>query len=75
VLTALCLGAHFVFLGRATLYGVVAGGKTGATKAIAILRHEIDLTMGQIGCPDLDHLGPDFLMRERPDELRRNTWL
>jgi L-lactate dehydrogenase (cytochrome)/(S)-mandelate dehydrogenase len=75
VLTALCLGAQFVFLGRATLYGVVAGGKTGATKAIAILRHEIDLTMGQIGCPDLDHLGLDFLMRERPDELRRNTWL
>ena len=25
---------------------------------------EIDLVMGQIGCPSLDQLGPDFLWRE-----------
>jgi L-lactate dehydrogenase (cytochrome)/(S)-mandelate dehydrogenase len=75
VLTALCLGAHFVFLGRATLYGVVAGGKAGASKAISILRREIDLTLGQIGCPSIDHLGPDFVMRDQPEERRRNTWL
>jgi isopentenyl diphosphate isomerase/L-lactate dehydrogenase-like FMN-dependent dehydrogenase len=64
-----------VFLGRATLYGVVAGGKAGASKAISILRREIDLTLGQIGCPSIDHLGPDFVMRDQPEERRRNTWL
>ncbi|TWT06047.1 alpha-hydroxy acid oxidase [Reyranella sp. CPCC 100927] len=71
-LTALCLGAKFVFVGRATLYGATVGGQAGVTKAINILRREIDLTMGQIGCPSLDHLGPDFLLREREEDWRRN---
>jgi (S)-mandelate dehydrogenase len=60
-LIALCLGAQFVFTGRATLYGAVAGGEAGVNKAIDIVRGEIDLVMGQIGCPSLDKLGPDFL--------------
>ena len=33
-------------------------------KAVDIFRTEIDLVMGQIGCPSLDQLGPDFLWRE-----------
>jgi len=61
ILIALCLGAQFVFFGRPTLYGAVAGGLPGVKKAIDIFRTEIDLVMGQIGCPSLDQLGPDFL--------------
>ncbi|HJQ58399.1 MAG TPA: alpha-hydroxy acid oxidase [Vineibacter sp.] len=71
-LTALCLGAKFVFVGRATLYGAAAGGRAGAAAAINILRREIDLTLGQIGCPRLDQLGPDFLMWDKDDDWRRN---
>ena len=56
VLKALALGARFVFVGRAPLYGVVAAGRTGATKAIEILRQEIDLVMAQIGCRTLAEL-------------------
>ena len=63
ILTALCLGARFVFVGRATLYGAVAGGLPGVRKAIGILRKEIDLVMGQIGCPSLQELGPGFLLQ------------
>ena len=63
ILTALCLGARFVFVGRATLYGAAAGGLPGAQRAIDILRKEIDLVMGQIGCPSLDGLGPGFLLQ------------
>jgi L-lactate dehydrogenase (cytochrome)/(S)-mandelate dehydrogenase len=62
VLVALCLGAQFVFVGRATLYGAAAGGLAGVRRAIEILRGEIDTVQGQIGCPSLDRLGPDFLM-------------
>lgn len=65
VLIARCLGAKFVFLGRPTLYAAVAGGVPGVGRAIDILAREIDLTMGQIGAPDLGHLGPDFLIRDR----------
>jgi (S)-mandelate dehydrogenase len=64
ILIALCLGAKFCFMGRPTLYGAAAGGLTGVKKAISILRGEIDLVMGQIGCPSLDQLGPDFLWNE-----------
>jgi hypothetical protein len=50
---------------RPTLYGAVAGGLSGVKKAIDIFRSEIDLVMGQIGCPSLDQLGPGFpLWRE-----------
>src|SRR6266478_3223442 len=64
ILIAFCLGAQFVFFGRPMLYGAVAGGLPGVTKAIDIFRTEIDLVMGQIGCPSLDQLGPDFLWRD-----------
>ena len=71
-LIALCLGAKFVFVGRATLYGATVGGQAGAAKAINILRREIDLTLGQIGCPSLDQLGADYLLHDREDDWRRN---
>ena len=64
ILIAMCLGAQFCFFGRPTLYGAVAGGLPGVKKAVDIFRSEIDLTMGQIGCPSLDQLGPDFLWSE-----------
>ncbi|HEY1797248.1 MAG TPA: alpha-hydroxy acid oxidase [Stellaceae bacterium] len=64
ILIALCLGAEMCFFGRPTLYGAVAGGQAGVHKAVDIFRGEIDLVMGQIGCPSLDELGPDFLWRE-----------
>ena len=69
ILVAFCLGAQFVFFGRPTLYGAVAGGLPGVKKAIDIFVNEIDLVMGQIGCPSLDQLGPDFLWR---DDWTRN---
>jgi len=69
VLIARCLGAQFVFFGRPTLYGAVAGGISGVKKAVDIFRTEIDLVMAQIGCPSLAELGPDFLWR---DDWTRN---
>jgi len=70
ILIAMCLGAQFVFFGRPTLYGAVAGGLPGVKKAVDIFRTEIDTVMAQIGCPSLDQLGPDFLWR---DDWPRNA--
>ena len=50
IATALCLGAAFVFTGRATLYGLAAGGLPGVRKAIAILRQELETVGRHIGC-------------------------
>jgi (S)-mandelate dehydrogenase len=62
ILVAWALGARFVFVGRATLYGAAAAGPRGVRKAIKILRSEIDLVMGQIGCPNLADLDGSFLL-------------
>jgi (S)-mandelate dehydrogenase len=70
---ALCLGAKYVFVGRATLYGAAAAGTAGAARALAIFRDEIGRTMAQIGAPDILSLGPQFLTWSHPNELRRNA--
>jgi L-lactate dehydrogenase (cytochrome)/(S)-mandelate dehydrogenase len=62
IVTALCLGARFVFVGRATLYGVAAGGSKGARKAIELLRTETDLVMAGIGCTRTAALGARYVM-------------
>ncbi|MFZ3227315.1 MAG: alpha-hydroxy acid oxidase [Xanthobacteraceae bacterium] len=64
IIVARCLGADFVFVGRATLYGVAAAGVAGAGRALDILREEIDINLGLIGCPRFADLGPDFLLRD-----------
>lgn len=73
VVTAMCLGAKFCFVGRMTLYGVAAGGEAMAGTALGILRNEVDLVMGNMGAPDIRSLGPDFLMWDDQADLRRNT--
>jgi L-lactate dehydrogenase (cytochrome)/(S)-mandelate dehydrogenase len=74
IVAALCMGADFVLTGRATLYGATAGGLPGVRKAVSILQREIDLVLGQIGAPNLQALGPRFLLETvRAEEERRNT--
>ena len=72
VLIALASGAKFVFMGRPTLYGAIAGGDAGAAKAVKIVREEMNKVMAQIGCPSLGQLGPDALYWDS-DEDRRNA--
>ena len=62
VVAAMCLGADFVFAGRAMLYGAIAGREHGATRAITILKREIDLQMGQMGCASTADFGPHWLL-------------
>jgi L-lactate dehydrogenase (cytochrome)/(S)-mandelate dehydrogenase len=50
VLKAIALGASSVFVGRATLYGLAAGGEPGVARALAIFREEIDRAMALLGC-------------------------
>ncbi|MDQ0138386.1 L-lactate dehydrogenase (cytochrome)/(S)-mandelate dehydrogenase [Neorhizobium galegae] len=63
ILAAFCLGASFSFLGRAALYGAVAGGLPGASKALAIMKDEVDRGLGLIGCPEISRLTSEHLIR------------
>ena len=71
LLAALALGADFCFLGRATLYGVIAGGAAGAHRAIAILQDELARALALVGCPDIAEIGPHFLHRDAPGGVAR----
>ena len=62
IIIGLCLGAAFVFVGRAAVYGVVAGGEAGATRTIDILREQLTTNLGQMGISAIDQLGPHCLM-------------
>ena len=63
VLKCLALGANAVLLGRATLYGLAAAGQAGVSRAIDIMREEIDLNMGLLGAAWSRSLGPEFITR------------
>ena len=49
IVKCLALGAKAVLTGRATLYGIGAGGQAGAEKALAILKDEMRRTMAYVG--------------------------
>jgi (S)-mandelate dehydrogenase len=57
---AIALGADLVLLGRATLYGLAAGGHPGAKRALEIFRDELDRVLSLLGCPAVTGLGPQF---------------
>lgn len=61
ILKAYLLGADAVWLGRATAYGLAAGGAEGARKAISILTQEVDRCLAFLGCRSVGDLEPGLL--------------
>ena len=62
VITALGLGAAFCMLGRAPLYGAMAGGTRGVLRAIDILHADIRRTQVMMGCPTVLDFTPELIM-------------
>ncbi len=60
---AIALGAAGVHLGRATTYGLAAGGSAGAAHALAILADEFDRTLALTGCTSVADLTPELIAR------------
>lgn len=58
IVASVALGADFTLIGRAYLYGLMAGGRRGVDRAIAILRSEIERTMRLLGVSTLAELEP-----------------
>jgi (S)-mandelate dehydrogenase len=61
IVKALALGADMVFIGRAAMYGVAAGGEAGVRRSLQLLRGEIDKVLALLGCNSIDELGPQHL--------------
>lgn len=67
VVAAVALGARAVLVGRAYLYGLMAGGRAGVEHAGRILRDDVVRTMMLLGATSLAELTPD-LVRLRKGE-------
>jgi L-lactate dehydrogenase (cytochrome) len=65
IVASVALGAHFTLVGRAYLYGLMAGGRPGVDRAIDILRDEITRTMRLLGVRTLDELEPRHVTQLR----------
>ena len=58
IVAAVALGARFTLIGRAYLYGLMAGGRPGVDRTIEILSEQVVRTMKLLGAHTLDELEP-----------------
>lgn len=58
IVATIAMGARFTLVGRAYLYGLMAGGREGVDRAIEILSTQIVRTMRLLGVTSLDELEP-----------------
>jgi len=58
IVAAIALGAKFTYIGKAYLYGLMAGGQEGVERCLSILESQIIRTMKLLGVKDLNELTP-----------------
>ena len=58
IVASVALGARFTMIGRAYLYGLMAGGEAGVDRAIQILSDQVARTMRLLGVNSLEELEP-----------------
>ena len=61
VIAALAAGAKFTWIGRAYLYGLMAGGKLGVDRSLEILKSQMIRTMKLLGARTISELEPDHV--------------
>jgi len=66
VIAAVAMGARAALVGRAYLYGLMAGGERGVARAGELLHKEAVRTMQLLGAPSIAELGPERVrLRDR----------
>ncbi|EID11886.1 L-lactate dehydrogenase [Mycobacterium xenopi RIVM700367] len=65
IVAAIALGARCTLIGRAYLYGLMAGGEAGVRRAIEILTGQLTRTMRLLGVPCLEELSPKHVTQLR----------
>ena len=68
VLAAIALGAQFTYVGRAYLYGLMAGGQAGVERALSILQAQMIRSMKLLGVSSIQELMPKHVTLLRAHE-------
>ena len=61
IVKAICMGARAVLVGRAYAYGLGAAGEAGVSRAVAILRADLERTMKLLGCSSIADLDRSYV--------------
>jgi L-lactate dehydrogenase (cytochrome) len=69
IMKALALGAKSTYIGRAYIYGLGAAGEAGVSRAIEILKKELDTTMALCGERDVTRVGRHNLIMPMPTHI------
>jgi L-lactate dehydrogenase (cytochrome) len=72
IVASIALGAKFTMIGRAYLYGLMAGGREGVDKTISILGEQVERTMRLLGVTELAELEPKHVTQLERLVPRRN---
>ena len=60
IVKAICLGARAVLCGRAYAYGLAVAGEAGVTRALEILRADVERTLRLLGCASIAALDRSY---------------
>ena len=61
IVKAICLGARAVLVGRPYVYGLATAGHAGVTRALEILRTDLERTLKLLGCPSIAALDRSYV--------------
>lgn len=65
IVASMALGADFTLIGRAYLYGLMAGGREGVDRTIAILSDQVERTMKLLQVSNVAELNPSHVTQLR----------
>ena len=65
IVASLALGADFTLIGRAYLFGLMAGGRAGVDRTIEILGEQVERTMRLLQVADVSELNPSHVTQLR----------
>ena len=65
IIASVAMGARFTYIGRAYLYGLMAGGQKGVERALEILQEEMTRTMRLLGVASLEELTSEHVTQLR----------
>jgi L-lactate dehydrogenase (cytochrome) len=69
IMKAMAMGAKGTYIGRAYIYGLGAAGEAGVTRAIDVIRSELDTTMALCGETDITKVGRHNLIMPIPTHI------
>jgi L-lactate dehydrogenase (cytochrome) len=65
IVKAICMGANAVLVGRAYAYGLAAAGQVGVSRALEILRDDVERALRLLGCCAVSDLDSSYVTYPR----------